>query len=307
LKIIPLGTSSGKPTLHRNVSATAVVAEGEWWLFDCGEGTQTQIARAGLSIHRLAGVFITHLHGDHFNGLAGLLSTMALDKRDRELVVAGPPGIREYLDVLRRLKILWTNYPLVLCEYGRQDFAEAAQIQVYDSDRFTIVTRPLHHRIFALGYRVQEKDRLGRFDLARAKELGIPSGPLYGKLQRGESVLLPDGRLIESCEVVGAPRPGNAVAYVLDTRPCENAVLLARDVDWLIHEATFTADLQDEAEHYGHSTAQQAARTALDASAQRLLITHFSSRYPDASLLLDEAREIFPATTMARDLMEIEV
>ncbi len=307
MKIIPLGTSSGKPTLHRNVSATAVVAEGEWWLFDCGEGTQMQIARAGLSIHRLAGVFITHLHGDHFNGLAGLLSTMALDKRERELVVAGPPGIREYLDVLRRLKILWTNYPLVLCEYGKQDFAEAAQLQVYDSERFYVVTRPLQHRIFALGYRVQEKDRLGKFDLARAHELGIPPGPLFGKLQRGESVTLPDGRLIESCEVVGAPRPGNSVAYVLDTRPCENAVLLARDVDWLIHEATFTEDLLEEAEHYGHSTAQQAARTALDAGARRLLITHFSSRYPDASQLLTEARAVFPATTLARDLMEIEV
>ena len=254
------------------------------------------------------GFFITHLHGDHFNGLAGLLLTMALDKRERELaMIAGPPGIGEYLDVMRHLKILWTNYPLVLCEYGKQNFADAAQIQVYDSERFTIVTRPLDHRIFALGYRVQEKDRLGKFDLARAKELEIPAGPLFGKLQRGESITLPDGRVIESCEIVGAPRPGNSVAYVLDTRPCENAVLLARDVDWLIHEATFSEALLDEAANYGHSTAQQAARTALDAGAQRLLITHFSSRYPDASLLLTEARAIFPATTMARDLMEIEV
>jgi ribonuclease Z len=307
LKIIPLGTSSGKPTLQRNVSATAVVAEGEWWLFDCGEGTQMQIVRAGLSFHRLAGVFITHLHGDHFNGLAGLLSTMALDKRERALVVVGPPGLGEYLDLLRRLKILWTNYPVVTRECAKQDFAQAAQLEVYNSERFFIVTRPLQHRIFALGYRVQEKDRLGRFDVARAQELGIPSGPLYGRLQRGESVTLADGRVIEASAVVGPPRPGAAVAYVLDTRPCENAVLLAREADWLIHEATFTEDLRDEAEQYGHSTAQQAARTALEAGARRLLITHFSSRYPDAMPLLHEARELFPATVQARDLMEIEI
>lgn len=307
MKIIPLGTSSGKPTLQRNVSATAVVAEGEWWLFDCGEGTQMQIARAGLSFHRLAGIFITHLHGDHFNGLAGLLSTMALDKRAHELTLVGPPGIGEYLDLLRRLKILWLNYPVTLRELGKNDFAQRAQQEVYDSERFFITARPLYHRIFALGYRLQEKDKLGKFDVARAKALGLPAGPLYGRLQRGESVTLPDGRVIEPSTVVGPPRPGQAVAYCLDTRPCANAVALARDVDWLIYEATFTHDLLEEAEHYGHSTARQAAQTAVDANARRLLITHFSSRFPDATPLLEEARAVFPATTLARDLLELEV
>jgi ribonuclease Z len=307
MKIIPLGTSSGKPTLHRNVSATAVVGEGEWWLFDCGEGTQVQIQRAGLSIHRLAGIFITHLHGDHFNGLAGLLSTMALDKRERKLVLVGPPGVGEYLEVLRRLKILWTNYPITLCELGKDDFGREGEQLVYDSERFYVISRPLFHRIFALGFRVQERDRPGRFDLQGAKALGIPAGPLYGRLQRGETITLADGRVIESSAVVGPARAGIAVAYCLDTRPCENAVRLAQGADWLIHEATFTEDLLEEAAHYGHSTARQAARTAREAGAQRLLITHFSSRFPDASVLLNEAREVFPATTMARDLMEIEV
>jgi ribonuclease Z len=307
MKIIPLGTSSGKPTLHRNVSATAVVGEGEWWLFDCGEGTQVQIQRAGLSIHRLVGIFITHLHGDHFNGLAGLLSTMALDKRERELVLVGPPGVGEYLELLRRLKILWTNYPLTLRELAKSDFSGVGQQVVYDSERFYVVASPLFHRIFALGYRVQERDKLGRFDVERAKELGIPSGPLFGRLQRGETITLADGRMIESSAVVGPPRPGVAVAYCLDTRPCENAVRLAQDADWLIHEATFTEDLLEEADHYGHSTARQAACTAQEAGARHLLLTHFSSRYPDATPLLEEAREVFPTAVMARDLMEIEV
>jgi len=306
MKIIPLGTSSGKPTLYRNVSATAVVGEGEWWLLDCGEGTQTQIARAGLSAHKLSGILITHLHGDHFNGLPGLLSTMYLDQRERELIVAGPPGIGEYLNLLRRLRILSVNYPLLLREMGPDYFTERSQEHVYESPRLTIITRPLDHRIFSLGYRIEEKVRPGRFDVERARELGIPVGPLFSQLQSGNEITLTDGRVISPSQVLGPPRPGKSVAYCLDTRPCENAVLLARDADWLIYEATYTSEFMEEARQYGHSTAAQAAMTARDANAKNLLITHFSSRFPNARPLLEEARAIFPQTTMAEDLLEIE-
>jgi ribonuclease Z len=307
LRIIPLGTSSGKPTINRNVSATAVVGEGEWWLFDCGEATQMQIARAGISPHKLAGIFITHLHGDHFNGLSGLLSTMSLDQREHELIIVGPPGIREYLELLGRLRILFVNYPLSVRELGAEYFAARPAELVYESARYTVVTRPLDHRIFALGYRVEEKMKPGKFDVERARELGIPAGPLYGQLQSGREIRLADGRVIHPSQVLGPPRRGKSVSYCLDTRPCENAVLLARDVDWLIYEATYTQEFIEEARHYGHSTAAQAAAIARDAKAGQLLITHFSSRYSDPRPLLEEARGIFPATTMAEDLMEIEV
>jgi ribonuclease Z len=307
MKIIPLGTSSGKPTLHRNVSATAVVGEGEWWLFDCGEATQIQIARAAISSHKLAGIFITHLHGDHFNGLPGLLSTMALDKRERELTLVGPPGIGEYLELLSRLRILFINYTVKLRELGPDYFSDRQQELVYESEKYTVVARPLNHRIFALGYRIEEKMKPGKFNVDRARELGIPVGPLYSQLQSGEEVTLKDGRVIHPSQVVGPPRPGKSVAYCLDTRPCQNAVLLARDADWLIYEATYANEYAEEALQYGHSTAAQAARTASEANARNLLITHFSSRYPDARPLLEEARRIFPRTRMAEDLMEIEV
>ncbi|MEP7270701.1 MAG: ribonuclease Z [Acidobacteriota bacterium] len=306
MKIIPLGTSSGRPTATRNVSGLAVAAEGEWWLFDCGEGTQMQLARAGLSFHRLAGVFITHLHGDHFNGLAGLLSTMALDRRERPLTLVGPPGIREYLDTLAQLRILFYNYPVELRELGNGAFTDHDELIVYDTPRYTVVTRPLDHRIFSLGYRIAERERPGRFNLARAQELGIPSGPFYGQLQAGQQVTLADGRTIDPGEVLGPARPGKSVAYCLDTRPCDNSVALAQSVDWLIHEATFTSDLAEEAGNYGHSTARQAAETALAAGARNLLITHFSSRYPDPLPLLQEARSLFVETTMAEDLMVID-
>ena len=320
MKVIPLGTSSGKPTLKRNVSATAVVREGEWLLFDCGEGTQTQIQRAGLSPNRMMAIFITHLHGDHFNGLAGLLSTMALDRRERSLTLVGPPGIREYLDTLARLKILFVNYPLEVREIdGRSEGAperrgesvakagESRLRVVYEAEEYAVYAQPIDHRIFALGYRVEERPRPGRFDLERARVLGVPEGPLFGRLQAGDDVELPDGRIAHPADVLGPARPGKVVAYCTDTRPCTASVELARGADLLIHEATYTQDLSAEAREFGHSTASQAARVAVESGARRLLLTHFSTRFGDVTPLLEEASAIFEETTIANDLVELEV
>ena len=303
MKVIPLGTSSGKPTLKRNVSALAVVREAEWLLFDCGEGAQMQIARAGLSQSRLAAMFITHLHGDHFNGVAGLLSTMGLDRRTRALMLTGPKGLREYLDTLGRLKVIFINYPLELNELEAFD----GWVNAFETSDYTITTRQLDHRLFALGYRVDEHAKPGRFNVQRALELGVPEGPLWGRLQTGEDVLSSSGKTVHPSDVLGEPRPGKSIAYCLDTRPCSAAIELAGNVDLLIHEATYTEEFAAEAQQYGHSTAAQAAQTARDAGARRLLITHFSSRYPDPAPLLREAREIFPDTILAEDLMELEV
>ena len=307
MKIIPLGTSSGNPTLRRNVSALAVVGEGDWWLFDCGEGTQMQIARAGLSPQKLVGIFISHLHGDHFNGLPGLLSSMALDNREKELTLVSPVGVREFLDMTARLKICFVNFPLNLIEFNERSFADKAEKLVYESPRFTVVTRPLDHRIFALGFRLEEQIKPGRFNLERARELGIPAGPMYAQLQSGKPVTLDDGRIIHPSQVLGEPRPGKVVSYCLDTRPCANAVKLAANADWLIHEATYTDDHIEESHHFGHSTAVQAAEIAAEANAKNLLLTHFSSRYTDVRELVDQARAIFPDTYAADDLAEYDV
>ena len=347
MKVIPLGTSSGKPTLKRNVSAVAIAREGEWLLMDCGEATQTQIARAGLNPNRLSAIFITHLHGDHFNGISGLLSTMGLDRRERGLALIGPPGINEYLSTLARLKILFVNYPLAVKEFtatssgptaghlievegdtenlpphskseeGRIKSFTSSPVaaipknnkltSVYETVDYVVQARPLDHRIFAIGYRIEERTRPGRFNLERARELGIPEGPLFGLLQSGQDVQLEDGRIIHPSDVLGPPRPGKSIAYCTDTRPCRAALELARDADLLIHEATYTKDLEEEARNYGHSTAAQAARIAREAGARRLLITHFSTRFPDPAPLFEEARAIFPDTLLAQDLIEVEV
>jgi len=285
------------------VSALAVAREAEWLLFDCGEGTQMQITRAGLSPSRLSAVFITHLHGDHFNGLPGLLSTMGLDRRTRGLGLTGPQGIREYLDMLERLRVAFLTYPVEL----RQFNSLAESTVVYETAEYSVSALALDHRLFALGYRIDERPRPGRFNVEQARKLGVPEGPLWGRLQSGEDVRLVDNSIVRSSDVMGAARPGKSVAYCLDTRPCAMAVQLARNVDLLIHEATYTDEFASEAQQYGHSTAAQAARTARDAGARRLLITHFSTRFPDPTPLLQEARAIFPDTILAEDLMEIEV
>jgi len=285
------------------VSALAVAREAEWLLFDCGEGAQVQIARAGLSPSRLSAVFITHLHGDHFNGLPGLLSTMGLDRRTRNLSLTGPTGIRDYLDLLERLRVVFFTYPIDLSEFNSVPNLTV----VFDTSEYTVSALALDHRLFALGYRIDERPKPGRFNVDKARSLGVPEGPLWGRLQSGESVSLHDGKVVHSLDVVGPPRPGKSIAYCLDTRPCPMSVLLARDVDLLIHEATYTEEFAVEAQTYGHSTAAQAARTARDAGAHRLLITHFSSRYPDSSPLLQEARAVFPDTIVAEDLVEIEI
>ena len=285
------------------MSALAVAREAEWLLFDCGEGAQVQIARAGLSPSRLSAVFITHLHGDHFNGLPGLLSTMGLDRRTRNLSLTGPTGIRDYLDLLERLRVVFFTYPIDLSEFNSVPNLTV----VFDTSEYTVSALALDHRLFALGYRIDERPKPGRFNVDKARSLGVPEGPLWGRLQSGESVSLDDGKVVHSLDVVGPPRPGKSIAYCLDTRPCPMSVLLARDVDLLIHEATYTEEFAVEAQTYGHSTAAQAARTARDAGAHRLLITHFSSRYPDSSPLLQEARAVFPDTIVAEDLVEIEI
>jgi ribonuclease Z len=307
MRVIPLGTSSGKPTIKRNVSALAVARDGEWLLFDCGEGTQTQIIRAGLNPSKLAAIFITHLHGDHFNGLPGLLSTMGMDNHKRELTLVAPLGIREYLDTLARLKILFVNYPLHVREIDKDELVPNQLMPVYQTAQYVVSTCALDHRIFASGFRVDENPKPGRFNLERARELGVPTGPLFRNLQSGQAVELEDGRIIQPSDVLGPERPGKSVTYCLDTRPCQASKELARDVDLLIHEATYTEENTEEAQNYGHSTAAQAAIIAREANARSLLLTHFSTRYPDLSPLLQEAQAIFPETRVAQDLMEIIV
>src|SRR5207244_9578741 len=255
MRIVLLGTSSAIPTLTRGLSSTALVREGDVFLFDCGEGTQVQLMRSTVKRSRIHSIFIGHLHGDHLYGIAGLLSTLHLDGHEAPLTVFGPEGLRHFLTAVFRTSDLKFKFDLTVKEFPR-----GYRGRVLEEPEFYVEALPLDHTIFCLGWRFQEKDRPGMFNLERAEELGIPQGPLYGKLQHGESITLPDGRLITPDMVLGPPRAGKSVAYCLDTQFSERTIELAQQCTALIHETTFGPDAIDMARERKHSTMEDAAR-----------------------------------------------
>ncbi|MDQ3919546.1 MAG: ribonuclease Z [Acidobacteriota bacterium] len=306
MRITFLGTSSGVPTRSRNVSCVAFrpPQRAEVWLFDCGEGTQHQLLRSDLNLSQITRILITHMHGDHVLGLMGLLATCGMSAHTRGIQVYGPRPIADYVREVSRRTQFQTNYPLEVHEVNAG--------LVFDEEEYTVTCAPLKHRLTAYGYRVTEKDRPGHFDVERARQLGIPSGPLYGRLKRGERVTLPDGRAFDGADFSGPALRGRSFVYCTDTTYCRSSVELARGADLLVHEATFAQVDEALAVRATHSTAAMAARVAQEAGVRRLLMTHFSPRYfpgnqtePDD--LLREARAVFPATEMAHDFLSVDV
>jgi len=306
-----LGTSSGVPTRARNVSAVALrlPQRAELWLFDCGEGTQHQFMRSDLRVSQLRRIFVTHMHGDHIYGLPGLLASLGMSGQCSGLSLYGPDPLRNYLEGVLHSSSARIGYPLKI-----QKVKEAARSgePIYEDEDLLVRCAPLTHRVPAYGYRVETRPRPGRFDVERAKALGIPPGPVYAELKAGRSVTLEDGRIIRGDSLCGPEQPGTSFVYCTDTVFCEAAVELARGADLLVHESTFShADAQLAIDR-GHSTSTMAAQTAHEAGVKRLVLTHLSPRYvpgnpvtPDD--LLAEARAIFPATELARDFLSIEV
>jgi ribonuclease Z len=299
LSVTFLGTGASCPTVDRNVAGLAVQREGEMILFDCGEGSQRQMMRYGVGFS-FTEVFFTHYHADHMLGITGLLRTMGLQDRTAPVVLYGPRGAQRVLGAAVVLGIERNKFPVEIVEIRPGDRLTRPE---YD-----IVAFETEHRADTVGYALVEHIRLGRFNPERALELGIPEGPLWGRLHKGESVVLEDGRIISPAELVGAPRAGRALVYSGDTRPTLSVIEAARGADLLVHEATFGGDEAERAKETGHSTAAEAARVAHDAGVRRLVLTHISPRYNrDATELLAEARAVFPETTIARDGLTVEV
>ncbi len=295
-----LGTSAARPTVERNVSSLAVIREGETLLFDCGEGTQRQMMRYGITF-ALDDVFITHFHGDHIIGVIGLFRTLALQGRTEPMRMFGPRGAARVLKGAAHFGVDRVGFPVEITEVGP---GERIARNGYSIIPFATV----HSSEVSIGYTLVEEDRKGRFDPDLARSLGIAEGPLWGKIHKGESVTLDDGRVIEPSVLVGAPRPGRSLAITGDTRPSEVTIEAARGADLLIHEATFADEEGARATETGHSTAREAAKVAAAARVKRLALTHFSARYSrDPGELLREAREEFGEVVLARDGMEIEI
>jgi ribonuclease Z len=294
-----LGTASARPTVRRNVSALAVQREGDLFLFDCGEGTQRQMMRFGVGFNVQA-IFVTHLHADHYLGITGLLRTMTLQGRQEPIHVWGPSGSGVTLESLVELGGERIGFPV---EVGELSDREGVEYEDYAVRAF--LTR---HTARSVGFALIENARPGRFDVERARSLGVPEGPSFRDLHHGESVELPGGRRVEPADVVGPARPGRKLVYTGDTSSCDSVVDAADGADLLIHEATFGRDEKERAQRTDHSTAEEAAQTAKRAGVRELLLTHLSARYSEQpERLAEEARTIFEPTRVAHDGLVVQV
>jgi ribonuclease Z len=295
LSVLFLGTAGSMPTVQRAPASLLIRRGGDRLLVDCGEGTQRQLLRS-VGLPDIEHVFLTHFHADHFLGLPGMLKTFTLRGREAPLNIYGPRGLKGLMSDLKRIygKL---SYEVRLLELQPSDAVELGDYRV---GAYAAV-----HRTEALGYALVEDDRPGRFDPERARSLGVPAGPEFGRLQRGEPVQA-DGRVIEPREVMGEARPGRTLVFTGDSEPCEATIAVARGAELLVHDGTFAEDEAERARQTGHSTAGQAAEVARAAGVSLLALTHLSSRY-FAPVIEEEARAIFERSVVPRDFDVIEV
>jgi ribonuclease Z len=291
LDVLFVGTAGSAPTARRGLPATLVRRGGDRLLFDCGEGTQRQLLRS-VGLLELEEIFISHFHADHFLGLPGLLKTFGLRGREQPLSIYGPPGLRAMYEAL--LPVMGrTGFPVEVVELEPNEELKR--------DDYLIAAFQVDHRVAAYGYALIESERPGRFDEARARELGVQPGPDFGRLQHGEQVgdVRPE-------QVLGEPRAGRKIVIAGDTAPCEMTAVVAHGADLLVHEATFSIEEAERARETGHSTARGAAELAAQAEVKLLALTHLSQRYAGRELR-DEAREVFANTIVPRDFDRVEI
>ena len=299
MEIIFLGTSSAVHSKDRNHPSIAIKAFGDVMLFDCGEGTQRQILYTKVSPMKISKIFITHFHGDHILGLPGLLQSMGLQGRESKLTIYGPKGLNKLKDAIYSLGYCLIEFPI--------EFIEIDSGIIEETDEYILSSQWVKHNVPCLAYSIEEKKK-PRFLRDKALELGVPEGPAFGKLHNGEEIEI-DGKIIKPEQVLGEPRKGKKITYSGDTRPCEELIQFAKDSSILIHESTFLKKDSLNAEEHAHSTSVDAAYVARESNSEELILTHISTRYSEdyADIMLNEAKDIFENTIIAKDLMEIKL
>ena len=294
-----LGTGAGVPAKMRNVSSIALKLldeRNEIWLFDCGEATQQQILNTTIRPGKIKKIFITHLHGDHIFGLPGLLTSRSFQGGEDELTVYGPKGIKRFIDASIAVSYSKLGYPLKVVEFEEDGV-------LFEDKQFKVEAMKLEHGIPSYGFRMTEADQIGELKADELKALGVPFGPVFGRLKRGEVVTLEDGRVIDGKDYVSEDIKGRVVVICGDTRFTPKSITLAQNANVLVHEATYEADKEKIARQHFHSTSKQAATIALEANVQQLYLTHISARYlgHQVSQLEQEARKVFPQTKVVKD------
>jgi len=298
MKLVFLGTSAAQPTENRGLSCICLEREGEILMFDAGEAAQISYLKSGLGWNKKMKIFVTHLHGDHCIGILGLLQTMTMQHRTEPLEIYGPKGIDEFISANIKILNFGLSFPILI--------SIITPGKILDSKFYSIFVCKANHSISAFSYRFDEKDKPGRFNLEKAKDLGIPEGHLWNKLQNGEQVEI-NGKIINPEQVLGEKRPGKKIGISGDTMPTEELGKFFENCDYLVFDSTFLDEIKDKAIETCHSTAKQAALLAKNANVQNLILTHFSARYKDEIQHLEEAKKIHDSVITSKDLLEVEI
>lgn len=297
-----LGCGGMMPLPYRHLTSVLLRRDGDLFLFDGGEGTQVSLKRLNLKWKKISAIFVSHTHADHVTGLPGIMMLSAQVDRTEPLYIYGPPNTAEYIEANRRVLDMYINYPIVVKEI-------TAPCIVHGGDGFYIRAFPLQHSRTCVGYTLEELDRPGEFNPERARALGVPQGPLWGRLQRGETVTAADGSTVRPDDVLGEKRNGRKFSFVTDSLYMPSIAREVRGSDLLICEGMFADDCADQAREKRHMTARQAATLARDAGVSKLGLIHYSPRYVDHDLdiMLRQAQEVFPRTVLTRDRMVLDI
>jgi ribonuclease Z len=296
LEAFILGCGGMMPLPNRHLTSVLLRREGELFLFDGGEGTQVSLRRLNLRWKKISVIFVSHIHADHVTGIPGILMLSSQVDRDEPLYVIGPPKIGEYIETNRRVLDMYINYEIVIKEITEPGI-------VYQGEDFRVRAFPLRHGKPCYGYTLEEDQRPGEFHPDKAEALGVPRGPLWARLQSGETVKAADGRDVRPEEVLGSPRSGRKFSLVTDTLAFPGIAAEVQGSDLFVCEGMFERDLEATAREKKHMTAEQAARLARTAEVKKLALIHYSPRYTEYDLkqLLQEAQAVFPETVLSRD------
>ena len=298
MKLVFLGTSAAQPTEFRGLSCICLEREGEILMFDAGEAAQIAYLKSGLGWNKKMKIFVTHLHGDHCIGILGLLQTMAMQHRTEPLEIYGPSGIEEFIGANIKVLNFGLTFPVMI--------STVKEGIVFDSKTYSISACKANHSITAYSFVFEEKDKPGRFNLEKAKEIGIPEGNLWKKLQNGNNIEV-NGKIITPNQVLGEKRPGKKIGISGDTMPTNDLEKFFANCDYLVFDSTFLDEMKEKAQDTCHSTAKQAAVLAKNANVKNLILTHFSARYADETKHLEEAKTIHDSVITAKDLLEVEI
>lgn len=295
LHLTILGCYAGAPGAYKNTTSQVLNIRNHLFLIDCGEGTQVALRRNKIKFSSIHHIFISHLHGDHFFGLMGVINTFSLLKRTKPLTIYGPVGIKEIVLVQLKLTETYTSYPLQFCELDSKE-----PTVILENDKLTVTTIPLKHRIYANGFLFQEKEGDRKLDINACLNLEIDQA-YYSKIKQGGDVTLDNGTVVKNSEITFDPAPAKSYAFCSDTRYSESIIEEVKGVTALYHESTFLESHAHLCKPTGHSTAAQAAQIASKAGVDNLILGHFSVRYGDLSLFIEEATPYFKNVDIAED------